>query len=162
MSDASFHDADQGPLMLRAEAPEDVAVLSMLVQDAVLTGADVTFDRKRRQLAMLINRFRWDDVEDAQREGRPFERVRALLVVSDITGIRSDGIDRGDDDEVLSLLAAASAEHGQSIAMVTHDPVAASHADRVLFLGDGHIIADKPRQSAEQISAFMLAAEVAA
>ena len=105
MSDASFHAADQGPLMLRAEAPEDVAVLSMLVQDAVLTGADVTFDRKRRQLAMLINRFRWEDVEDAQREGRPFERVRALLVVSDITGIRSDGIDRGDDDEVLSLLA---------------------------------------------------------
>ena len=105
MSDASFHDADQGPLMLRAEAPEDVAVLSMLVQDAVLTGADVTFDHKRRQLAMLINRFRWEDVEDAQREGRPFERVRALLVVSDITGIRSDGIDRGDDDEVLSLLA---------------------------------------------------------
>ena len=105
MSDASFHDADQGPLMLRAEAPEDVAVLSMLVQDAVLTGADVTFDRKRRQLAMLINRFRWEDVEDAQREGRAFERVRALLVVSDITGIRSDGIDRGDDDEVLSLLA---------------------------------------------------------
>lgn len=105
MSDASFHDADQGPLMLRAEAPEDVAVLSMLVQDAVLTGADVTFDRKRRQLAMLINRFRWEDVEDAQREGRPFERVRALLVVSDITGIRSDGIDRGDDDEVLSLLS---------------------------------------------------------
>ncbi|MBA4489999.1 DUF2948 family protein [Paracoccus sp. S1E-3] len=105
MSDASFHDADQGPLMLRAEGPEDVAVLSMLVQDAVLTGADVTFDRKRRQLAMLINRFRWEDVDAAQREGREFERVRALLVVSDITGIRSDGIDRGDSDEVLSLLA---------------------------------------------------------
>ena len=64
--------------------------------------------------------------------------------------------------EVLTLLRTASREHGQSIAMVTHDPVAASHADRVLFLGDGHIIADKPRQSAEQISAFMLAAEVAA
>ena len=63
---------------------------------------------------------------------------------------------------MLTLLRTASREHGQSIAMVTHDPVAASHADRVLFLGDGHIIADKPRQSAEQISAFMLAAEVAA
>lgn len=106
MSDASFHDADtDGPLMLRAEGPEDVGVLSMLVQDAVLTGADITFDRKRRQLAMLINRFRWEDADAAQREGRPFERVRALLVVSDITGIRSDGIDRGDDEEILSLLA---------------------------------------------------------
>ena len=64
--------------------------------------------------------------------------------------------------EVLTLLRTASREHGQSIAMVTHDPVAASHADRVLYLGDGRIVADKPRQSAEQISAFMLAAEVAA
>jgi putative ABC transport system ATP-binding protein len=59
--------------------------------------------------------------------------------------------------EVLELLRAASAEHGQSIAMVTHDPVAASHADRVLFLGDGRLVADKPRQSAEEISAFILA-----
>ena len=64
--------------------------------------------------------------------------------------------------EVLTLLAAASREHGQSIAMVTHDAVAAAHADRVLFLGDGRIVADKPRQSAEQVAAFMLAAEVPA
>jgi putative ABC transport system ATP-binding protein len=64
--------------------------------------------------------------------------------------------------EVLSLLATASREHGQSIAMVTHDPLAASHADRVLFLGDGRIVADKPRQSAEEISAYMLAAELGA
>ena len=61
--------------------------------------------------------------------------------------------------EVLTLLAEAAREHGQSIAMVTHDPVAASHADRVLFLGDGRIVADRSRQSAEQISAYMLATE---
>jgi len=29
-------------------------------------------------------------------------------------------------------------------------------------LGDGHVVADKPKQTAEQVSAFMLAAEVAA
>jgi putative ABC transport system ATP-binding protein len=58
--------------------------------------------------------------------------------------------------EVLGMLAAAARDEGQSIAMVTHDPVAASHADRVLFLGDGRIVADKPRQSAAEISAFML------
>ena len=61
--------------------------------------------------------------------------------------------------EVLALLQAASREHGQSIAMVTHDPIAASHADRVLHLGDGRLVADKPRQSAEEISTFMLSAE---
>jgi putative ABC transport system ATP-binding protein len=64
--------------------------------------------------------------------------------------------------EVLALLADASRDAGQSIAMVTHDPIAAAAADRVLFLGDGRIVADKPRQSAEQIAAFMLRAESAA
>jgi putative ABC transport system ATP-binding protein len=63
--------------------------------------------------------------------------------------------------EVLGLLAAASAGYGQSIAMVTHDPVAASHADRILFLGDGRIVRDASRSPAEEISAFMLSMEVA-
>lgn len=64
--------------------------------------------------------------------------------------------------EVLSLLAAASSEHGQSIAMVTHDPIAASYADRVLFLADGRIAADMPRQTPEQIATHMLSMETAA
>ncbi|HLT67788.1 MAG TPA: ABC transporter ATP-binding protein [Microbacterium sp.] len=63
--------------------------------------------------------------------------------------------------EVLRILREASAA-GQSIAMVTHDPIAASYADRVLFLGDGRIVADKPRQTAEQISAHMLRTEMEA
>ena len=46
--------------------------------------------------------------------------------------------------------------------MVTHDPVAASHADRVIFLADGRVVADRPRQSAEEISAYMLASELGA
>ena len=61
---------------------------------------------------------------------------------------------------MLTLLQTASREHGQSIAMVTHDPIAASHADRVVLLGDGRVVADKPRQSAEEIAAFMLASEL--
>ncbi|HEY5321038.1 MAG TPA: ABC transporter ATP-binding protein [Galbitalea sp.] len=61
--------------------------------------------------------------------------------------------------EVLSLLAAASADFGQSIAMVTHDPIAASYADRILFLADGRIAADRERSTPEEISAFMLGME---
>ena len=64
--------------------------------------------------------------------------------------------------EVLGLLAAASARYGQSIAMVTHDPIAASHADRILFLADGRIVRDSARSTPEDISTFMLAMEVAA
>lgn len=62
--------------------------------------------------------------------------------------------------EVLQLLQEASREHGQSIAMVTHDPIAAAFADRVLYLGDGRIVADQRGASAEEISAYMLAAEL--
>ena len=49
--------------------------------------------------------------------------------------------------EVLSLLATSSATYGQSIAMVTHDPVAASFADRILFLADGEIVEDTEPES---------------
>jgi len=64
--------------------------------------------------------------------------------------------------EVLSLLAGASTEYGQSIAMVTHDPIAASYADRILFLADGKVVADQPRSTPEAISSFMLGIETAA
>lgn len=87
--------------------------------------------------------------------------ARALATAPDLVFADepTGNLDSRSGREVLRLLAEASSRHGQSIAMVTHDPVAASHADRVLFLGDGRIVADKPRQSAEQIAAYMLAAE---
>jgi len=61
--------------------------------------------------------------------------------------------------EVLTLLATASREYGQSIAMVTHDPIAASYADRILFLADGAVVRDLAKSSAEEISSLMLAME---
>ncbi|WP_353813968.1 ABC transporter ATP-binding protein [Agromyces sp. SYSU T00266] len=64
--------------------------------------------------------------------------------------------------EVLEILADASRAHGQSIAMVTHDPIAASHADRILFLADGRIVRDAQRTSADEIATYMLSMERAA
>ncbi|RGE18764.1 ABC transporter ATP-binding protein [Leucobacter sp. wl10] len=64
--------------------------------------------------------------------------------------------------EVLGLLRSAVVERGQSIAMVTHDPVAASYADRILFLADGRIISDRGPMRPEQISETMLNLESAA
>ncbi len=64
--------------------------------------------------------------------------------------------------EVLALLASAAASYGQSIAMVTHDPIAASYADRILFLADGAVVEDRGRSTAAEISAFMLEMEAAA
>nr|SBO92957.1 Methionine ABC transporter ATP-binding protein [Nonomuraea gerenzanensis] len=44
--------------------------------------------------------------------------------------------------EVLSFLRASVRELGQTIVMVTHDPVAASYADRVVFLRDGELVTE--------------------
>ncbi|MEO3746911.1 ABC transporter ATP-binding protein [Plantactinospora sp. B5E13] len=44
--------------------------------------------------------------------------------------------------EVLNFLRRSVAEHQQTIVMVTHDPVAASYADRVVFLADGQIVSE--------------------
>ncbi|WP_322410154.1 ABC transporter ATP-binding protein [Microbacterium invictum] len=88
--------------------------------------------------------------------------ARALATAPDVVFADepTGNLDSRSGREVLRLLSDASREHGQSIAMVTHDPVAASHADRVIVLGDGRIAADKPRQSAEEIAAFLLAGEL--
>lgn len=64
--------------------------------------------------------------------------------------------------EVLALLAAASVDYGQSIAMVTHDPIAASYADRIVFLADGRVVEERGRSTPEEISTFMLGMERAA
>ncbi|HRO14967.1 MAG TPA: DUF2948 family protein [Paracoccus sp. (in: a-proteobacteria)] len=94
MTDARFADADlDRPLALRAETPEELPILAALAQDAVLTVGDVGHDARHRRLALLVSRFRWEDAEAAEREGRPFERVRALLVVSDVMRVLHDGID---------------------------------------------------------------------
>ncbi|WP_166869214.1 MULTISPECIES: ABC transporter ATP-binding protein [unclassified Salinibacterium] len=58
--------------------------------------------------------------------------------------------------EVLGVLTSATRSYGQSIAMVTHDPVAASYADRVVFLADGRVVADRTGMDASQIAQFML------
>ena len=42
--------------------------------------------------------------------------------------------------EVLSFMRSAVDEMGQTIVMVTHDPIAASYADRIVFLADGRVV----------------------
>jgi ABC-type antimicrobial peptide transport system, ATPase component len=49
-------------------------------------------------------------------------------------------LDSKSSAEVLSFLRAASRDAGQTIVMVTHDPVAASYAEHVVFLADGRVI----------------------
>jgi putative ABC transport system ATP-binding protein len=52
----------------------------------------------------------------------------------------SGNLDSTSAAELLDFMRRAVKEFGQTIVMVTHDPVAASYADRAIFLGDGKIV----------------------
>ena len=53
--------------------------------------------------------------------------------------------------EILDFMRRAVAELGQTIVMVTHDPVAASYADRVVFLADGRIAGELDAPTADSV-----------
>jgi putative ABC transport system ATP-binding protein len=53
--------------------------------------------------------------------------------------------------EVLTFLRRAVDEMGQTIVMVTHDPMAAAYADRIVFLADGRIVDEMLQPTAERV-----------
>lgn len=62
-------------------------------------------------------------------------------------------LDSTSSEELLNFLQTIVSELNQTIIMVTHDPVAASYADRVIFLRDGSVFDDLNEPSKEQIIA---------
>ncbi|MBK5217347.1 MAG: ABC transporter ATP-binding protein, partial [Propionibacteriales bacterium] len=59
--------------------------------------------------------------------------------------------------EVLGFLRRSVQEFGQTVVMVTHDPVAAAYTDRVVFLADGKIVDELREPSAETVLEHMTA-----
>ena len=57
--------------------------------------------------------------------------------------------------DVLELLRQAVDEFGQTVIMVTHDPVAAAHADRLITLRDGKLVQDGRPGSADDVIELM-------
>ncbi|MDP0928521.1 MULTISPECIES: DUF2948 family protein [Paracoccus] len=130
VEDARFADADPRPMALKAEDETDLRIISALVQDAILPGSEISHDPQARRLALLLNRFRWEDADQARAEGRGYERVRSVLVIGDVMSLKSDGIDRS-DGTVLELLA------------LTWEPGEDGTGRLSLqFAGDGTLLAD--------------------
>ncbi|MFT4085958.1 MAG: ABC transporter ATP-binding protein [Gordonia sp. (in: high G+C Gram-positive bacteria)] len=85
--------------------------------------------------------------------GRP-----SMILADEPTG----ALDTRTSREVLSLLTTAAREYGQGIAMVTHDPVAASYADRILVLADGALVGEYRGLDPRRIADLLIGLEVAA
>ncbi|MFW2338582.1 MAG: ABC transporter ATP-binding protein [Acidimicrobiia bacterium] len=63
----------------------------------------------------------------------------------------SGNLDSKSGTELLRFMRQAVEDYGQTIVMVTHDPLAAAHSDRVVFLEDGRIAGDMPDPTADRI-----------
>jgi putative ABC transport system ATP-binding protein len=64
-------------------------------------------------------------------------------------------LDTKSSEEVLQLLRQSVDELGQSVVMVTHDPEAASYADRLIVLRDGLVVHDAQAGSADEVIELM-------
>jgi putative ABC transport system ATP-binding protein len=60
-------------------------------------------------------------------------------------------LDSRSGSEILEFLARAVRELGQTIVMVTHDPVAASYADSAVFLADGRVVNEMDAPTAASV-----------
>jgi putative ABC transport system ATP-binding protein len=96
----------------------------------------------------------------SQLSGGQQQRVavaRALASKPDIIfGDEPTGnLDSRSGAEVLGFLRNSVRELGQTVVMVTHDPVAAAYADRVVFLADGRIVDEMYRPTSDAVLDFM-------
>ncbi|MFI1829874.1 ABC transporter ATP-binding protein [Streptomyces sp. NPDC020412] len=100
------------------------------------------------------------DRKPGQLSGGQQQRVaiaRALVTRPDalLADEPTGALDSRTSQEVLRLFRQIVDETGQTVLMVTHDPVAASYADSVVFLADGRPAGELHRPSAEQVAERM-------
>ena len=93
----------------------------------------------------------------AQLSGGQQQRVaiaRALVTRPEVVFADepTGALDRRTGREVLALLRDVVDEDGRTVVMVTHDPVAAAQADRVILLADGRITGTLDAPSADHVA----------
>jgi putative ABC transport system ATP-binding protein len=71
----------------------------------------------------------------------------AIIFADEPTG----NLDSKASNEILEFMRKAVDELEQTIVMVTHDPIAAGHADHAVFLADGRIVDEMPEPTAERV-----------
>jgi putative ABC transport system ATP-binding protein len=76
----------------------------------------------------------------------------AVVFADEPTG----ALDTGTAREVLGLLRESVQAVGQTVVMVTHDPLAASYADRVVFLADGQVVGQLQHPTVDAVAERML------
>ena len=103
------HDGAGDRLRLRAVSSEDIEVLSTLLQDAIIPGEDMTYDRSSRRFVMVANRFCWDRPAVAgvtTDAGAPvYERQLCGIQIHGVGQVRTAGMSAPRRAALFNLLA---------------------------------------------------------
>jgi Protein of unknown function (DUF2948) len=107
------------PVKLIARDPEDLAVISACMQDALIPLNEMRYLPQERRFVLVANRFRWERAVVPGEEAAPtkdasfesdedfgsLQRTNAGLCIDRVVAVRSRGIDRSRPDDFLSLLS---------------------------------------------------------
>ena len=108
-ADARFADAAGNGLRLRACDADDLRVISMFVQDAVFHKRETNWDRRRREFAILLSRYRWEYGTQPGSKASAPERVRAVLRIADILSLTAEDCAGDAAPDAFSILELAFA-----------------------------------------------------
>ena len=100
-------------LRLRAEDHDDLAVISACLQDALVSVADLAYDRDEQKFMLVANRFRWECAGDA--DGAEFERILCGLSFDGVEHVAFRGFRRSERERILSLLAIRPENGGAAV-----------------------------------------------
>jgi putative ABC transport system ATP-binding protein len=123
------------PLKLAGRSADPVWI------DQLLAGVGLA-DRKRHRPSELSG-----GQQQRVAIARALVNKPAVVFADEPTG----NLDSKTSAEILELMRRSTADYGQTVVMVTHDARAAAIADRVVFLNDGLIVADRGRMTVDEI-----------
>nr|WP_041832247.1 ABC transporter ATP-binding protein [Actinoplanes sp. N902-109] len=117
-------------------------------------------ERRLAELAAAVGlENRLDHRPDQLSGGQQQRLACARALITDPRVVFADeptgNLDSQSSAEVMGLLRRAVDQLGQTVVLVTHDPVAAGYADLVLFLADGRLVGELPEPTAELVLARM-------
>jgi hypothetical protein len=95
--------ATASTLKLRAEDEEDLAVVSTILQDALVLIGEMAFLPEEKRFALVANRFCWECKPSDG--GKLFERTLTGIAFEAVEAVKTRGFDRTERDRILEVLA---------------------------------------------------------
>ena len=93
-------------LRLQATSPDDLKVLSALLQDSIVPTADILYTPSQKKVIMVLQRFRWELIKNAETIGKSIVYQRCLcgLVIDKVEYMQTRQIDMNDRSQFLNFL----------------------------------------------------------